>query len=70
MSRHRLIVRAIPDSVGSLWELGDETDGGFSPWAAGTSDAVLRMFVARERARTPDIIVEDRRYLSLGNISA
>lgn len=61
MTRRRLIIRAIGESIASLWEIGDEADRVFVPWAAGTSDAVLRMLVARERARTPSLVVEDRR---------
>ena len=70
MSRERLIIRAVASSIENLWEIGDEADGAFVPWVASTSEAVLRMFVARECARTPNLIVEDRRRLAVGSATA
>jgi hypothetical protein len=60
-AEHILVIRSITEGKATLWEIGDERSGRFVPWAASSSSEVVQRFISRERARSPDLIIDDRR---------
>jgi hypothetical protein len=63
-----MIVRTFGGADSYMWELCRERGGEMRTVAAGMSEVVLRLLIAREASRSPGLVIVDRR--SSGGLAA